>query len=156
MVYNKIEPAGLLLKLLFLLPSIKNFYLKRGYTLERFNKEFDEKILKNPEIGLSSIFAGILVGLLPMIFFFGLHCFYIKNIAKPKNFESFLVIFISYSIISFLFSYILLFHKDKYLKYFKEFDKKPRKWKVKWAWISLGVILFPFIVLASSFWAMAE
>jgi uncharacterized membrane protein YfcA len=48
-------------------------------------------------------------------------------------------------------NYVLIAHKDKYLKYFKEFDKKPRKWKVKWAWISFGffAFLFGFFVLSA-------
>ena len=50
-------------------------------------------------------------------------------------------LFIACVVVVFLFDYIL----DKYLKYFKEFDKKPRKWKIKWARISLGVILLQFI-----------
>jgi len=137
---------------IYKLPFCKKHFIKKGYDpVEKVNEAF-----KRPDIGLSTIFAGGLMYGLPMIFFFGLHCFYIAFVAKPKNFESFLIIFISYSIISFLFSYILLFHKDKYLKYFREFDKKPRKWKLKWAWISFGVILLPFVVLASSFAAMTK
>ena len=41
-----------------------------------------------------------------------------------------------------VFDYILILHKDKYLKYFKKFDKKPHKWKIKWAWISFLTIFF--------------
>jgi hypothetical protein len=59
-----------------------------------------------------------------------------------------------YGVISGFINYFLLFRHDKYLKYFKKFKKQSRGWKVKWAWISAGVILFPFLVLAGSFIAM--
>jgi hypothetical protein len=40
------------------------------------------------------------------------------------------------------------------MKYFKRFEKQPRQWKRKWAWISAGVILFPFLALACGFIAV--
>jgi len=139
---------------LYNLPVLKKRFKRKwdiedpiGYLLNLNNRS---------DIGLSSIFAGILMGSLPMIFFFGLHCFYIAFIEKPKSFEQMLTVFIIYSGISCLISYIFLFRHDKYMRYFKEFDKMSHKWKIKWAWISLGVILFPFIILALSFMAMSE
>ena len=112
---------------------------------------------KRPDIGLSRMFASALIGgIWPGLIFIILLFHYVTFIDKPQKFEPVLIVFISYSIIAFLFNYILLWHKDKYLKYFKEFSKKPRKWKVKWAWISLGVILFPFVVLILGFMVMAN
>jgi len=112
---------------------------------------------KRPDIGISQIFAGGLVGGLPFILLFGLHILFFMffNEKKLPSFELFIYPLGLYGVISYLISYILLWHKDKYLKYFKEFSRKPRKWKVKWAWISLGVILFPFVVLILSFVVMA-
>jgi len=136
-IYDKIEPAGMLIRLLFLVPSIKKIYLKRDFTLERLNKDFDEKILKNPEIGLSSFFALILVMGGQAAFILGIFmCF--PNRILPIEF---LIICL---FAAFLLDYILIMHKGKYLNYFKEFDQKPREWKIKWAWISVGVILFQF------------
>jgi hypothetical protein len=137
------------------------------YSLPFVKKRFEKANIKDPAAGLmnvwgkydglSSITAGILMGLLPFILFLGLHFFYFIIFYRnglPK-FEVFIYPMFVYGAISFLISHFLLFRKDKYLKYFKEFDEKPRKWKIKWAWISLGVILFPFIVLVSSFVAMS-
>ena len=152
--FNKIEPIGFLLKLLFLIPCVRKHYLKKGYTLKTLNEGFDE-YLKRPDFGLSSVFAGGLMYALPFIFFTGLLFHYIAFSAeKPKSFAPILIAMTLFLFISFLFNGILLFRKDKYLNYFKEFDKKSRKWKIKWAWISAGVILFPFTVLILSFIAL--
>jgi len=154
-LFDKIDPFWLFTKLLYCIPVIRNFQEKRGRTLSIMKKEVDEAF-KRPDIGISQIFARGLIFLLPIIFFIILLFYYTTFIDKPKKFEPVFVVFILYSIISFLFFYKLLWHKNKYLKYFKEFDKKPRKWKIKWAWISLVVILFPFVVLILSFVAMAN
>jgi hypothetical protein len=111
---------------------------------------------KRPDIGLSSIFAGGLMYGLPVIFFSGLHFFYMSFIEKPKRFEYFKFMFLIYIFISFFFTYIFIFHKDKYIKYFKMFEKRSRQWKIKWAWICLGIILLPFIVLIGSFISLTK
>jgi hypothetical protein len=146
-------------------------FLKRRFK-NKFGVDDPKKWLmdlnNNPDTGLSNIFAGALVGFLPFILLFGIHIFYfmifwekqIPNFEvlsfKITDFQVFIYPIFIYGVISYLISYIFLFRKDKYLKYFKKFNKKPHKWKVKWAWISFGVILFPLIVLISSFVAMSE
>ena len=95
------------------------------------------EVHKRPDIGFSSFFAGGLVCGSQGSFLLGLFmCF--PNRQLPIEILAVCLVAIV------LFDYIMLLHKNKYLKYFKEFDQKPRKWKVKWAWISLGVILFQF------------
>jgi preprotein translocase subunit SecE len=44
----------------------------------------------------------------------------------------------------------LLFKNNKYLQYFDEFDREPKKIRYKHAWISLGIILgtITFFVLS--------
>jgi len=153
MAFRKIEPVSLTIRLLYKIPKFRNFQEKRGRSLLNMDKDVQDAF-KRPDHGISVIFAGGLMGLLIMILFFGLQLLYIAFIEKPKSFEQFAIIFIIYTIISVLISYIFLFRKDKYLKYFKEFDKEPRKWKIKWAWISLGVILFPFVVMVLGFAAL--
>ena len=150
--FNKIEPVGLIFRLLFMIPYIRNAYLRKGYTLERLNKTVDDAF-KRPDIGLSTIFAGgLMYGLL---FFYFIELLFLAFIAfsieKPKSFEPIFVLMVLFSIFSFSFSNILLFRKDKYLNYFNEFDKKSRKWKLKWGCISAIVILTPFILF---FWAI--
>ena len=136
MVFSKIEPIGLLFRLLLLVPYIRKYYEKRGVTLETINKGVDEAF-KRPDIGFSSFFALALIMGGKISFILGIFlCFPNRNLI-----ELLIVCFIA----ALLHDYIFLLHKNKWLKYFEEFDKKPREWKVKWAWISFGVILFPFV-----------
>ena len=53
-------------------------------------------------------------------------------------------------------NYYILWKNDKYLSYFKEFDKEPKAVKQKWAWISLGVVIGSILLLIFSFWVMTN
>ena len=97
----------------------------------------------NPKTGMSSFFVSALIGGGHGIFLLGIHIWLEIYTYLPDKLD--LYVIISYFVIAFVFNFMLVWHKDKYLKYFKEFDKKPRAWKVKWKWISIGVILFPFV-----------
>jgi len=59
-----------------------------------------------------------------------------------------LVLFIIFSILSYLICEILVFKKDKYLTYFDEFEKWPRKTKRRNVLLSfgylVGVVIFFF------------
>ena len=103
--------------------------------------------------GQSSYWAFGVPFMMPIFFLFGLQNFYLlifNNGQIPSSFEIFICILLINILITTLLNYYLLLYKDKYLKYFKQFEKQPHKWKVKWAWISLGVILFPFLMLIGS------
>ena len=52
--------------------------------------------------------------------------------------------FIASTIVILSLDYIFWWRKNKYEKYFKEFDKKPPAWKMKWAWISFSVLLLMY------------
>jgi hypothetical protein len=134
------------------LPFVKNHFEKI-----KINNPVENLLdaWKKPDIGLSSIFAGGLMYGLPVIFFSGLHFFCMSFVEKSKRLENFQEIFLTYTLVSFLFTYIFIFYKDKYVKYFNIFEKQSRQWKIKWAWICLGIILLPFIVLIGSFIALA-
>jgi hypothetical protein len=146
LMFNKINPVLYVYKL----PFAKRHFEKKGYDpVDVVNEAY-----RRPDIGISQIFSGGLMYALPGIFFVGLHCLYIAFVEKPKSWEQFLYVFIGYWVISFLINHIFLFRHDKYISYFKEFEKMPRKWKIKWAWISFGVILFPFLTIAAGFIAL--
>ncbi|MDR0682641.1 MAG: hypothetical protein LBG15_12475 [Dysgonamonadaceae bacterium] len=133
----------------------KKFLARNGRTPETAMKEF-KFALTDKRVGQSSFFAYGIMFAMPFVFLFGLHnfLFFVFNrwiIAADKLSIYPIVI---YGIFSYLLNDFLLLRKDKYIKYFKKFERQPREWKVKWAWISAGVILFPFLVLAGSFIAM--
>lgn len=53
-------------------------------------------------------------------------------------------------------TFFLLFFKEKYLKYFKEFEKNTKEWHSKWAIISFFVIIIPFLMIVFSFWLLSK
>lgn len=57
---------------------------------------------------------------------------------------------------SILINYFALWKDDKYLTYFKEFEKETKAVKQKWAWISFGVLVGIILILIASFWIMTE
>jgi len=146
---DKISPFTLILKI----PAVKKLIIKRGGSVEMIN-EAASNVTTNPILSINIWYAGLIMEAMLFAFCFALHCFYIAFVAKPKSIGSFFFVMIFYGVLSAILNYFLLLHKDKYLKYFKKFKKQPHEWKVKWAWISAGVILFPFLVLISSFIAM--
>ena len=142
MAHDKIDPISILLRFLFTIPSIKKYLQKRGMTEEIFNKRIED-VIKNPYAGFNIAFATKLILAIPFFFLMGLHNLYFIVLSSKE--VPYICPLIIYCIISFAISHILLFQKDKYIKYFKMFNKKPNQWKVKWAWISFGVMLFPFV-----------
>ena len=140
LTYNYFKYTGL--RKLYKTPFIKRRFEKMGIK----NPEGElMNIITNPDGMLGGSFVGGLMNVLLGFFLYGLYIRFIyrNNILISESLELLLVIV--FFVISFLFSYILLWYKNKCKKYFKEFAKMPRKWKIKWAWISLFVILFPFV-----------
>ena len=115
-------------------------------------------INNDPKSGLNIIFTDVLMGGWCMLFLFALLIFFIMimGIEPPKNTTPLIVVIILCVIICEWFLQSFFWRKNKYQKFFKQFDKKPRKWKIKWAWISLGVILFPFVVLVLCFVVLSK
>ncbi|MDR1500071.1 MAG: hypothetical protein LBI58_03735 [Tannerellaceae bacterium] len=101
-------------------------------------------------VGQSSFTAFGIMTAIPLALLFGLYDFYV--LIFNSAFKIYPIVILC--LLSCLFNYFLLLYKDKYVKYFKKFEKQPCKWKRKWAWISAGVILFPFLALVCSFMAM--
>jgi uncharacterized BrkB/YihY/UPF0761 family membrane protein len=141
LLFNKINPVLYFYKL----PFAKKHFAKRGIDpIEEVNKAY-----KRPDIGLSSIFAGGFMYILVFLICFGLVNLYSAVVQKELNLK--LYHFIAFIVVSFVVNYFLLFRHDKYLSYFKEFEKMSRADKKKWAWISLGVILSILIFSIGSF-----
>jgi hypothetical protein len=141
LLFNKINPALLLYKL----NLSKRRFAKMGVDnpVEELNKSFKKK-----DTGISSFRAGGLMILLITLFCFGIINIYL-GLLKILYFNAYVIFPVLP--ITLLFNYFLLFRHNKYLSYFKEFDEMGRANKKKWAWISLGVILFFFFFAIGSF-----
>ena len=155
---NKLYMSNITVKLAniyFNTAFVKNIFKRNGRTPEMAMKDL-KFAYTDKRVGQSSFWAAGIMFAMPFVFFFGLHNFYflIFNDRWIPSFEIYIYPLVIYGVISGFINYFLLLHKDKYLKYFKKFEKQSHEWKVKWAWISVGVILFPFLVLIGSFIAM--
>jgi hypothetical protein len=145
LLFNKINPV----LYCYRLTGAKRHFDKKGINpIIEINKAWER-----PDIGLSIMWAG---GFMYVLFF--LICFGIINLISgilQLEFDLKFYHFIILIIISLLVNYFLLFKKNKYRMYFKEFDKMQKAQKKKWAWISLTVILGILFFAIGSFVFMA-
>ncbi len=138
--FNKVNPFMLIHKL----PFQKRMYERRGINIyEDINQSF-----KNPKGGLSSIRAGGFMYILSLFTGLAIFCLIqaIQHLVYLRN-----VVMILICIPFGILNYYLLFYKNKYLHYFKDFKAMPKEWKIKWGWISLGVVLFIVLALILAF-----
>jgi hypothetical protein len=141
LLFNKINPVFYF----YMLPFAKKHFKKKGIDpLIEVNKSF-----KKQDLGISSIRSGGLMILTIILLCFGIGNLYIGiyRIRYNVSIYPFLLVLT----ISFAINYFLLFRNNKYLQYFKEFEKMERAKKNKWAWISFGVILSIFLFSIGSF-----
>lgn len=138
-LFERINPLMLIHKLPF---------QKRKYEKERIDiyKELDEAF-KDPVAGISSMRAGGITGLLFMII--GGSLFIITDKKLDDRLDD-LLMFVFMLPFGLVFYYNVLC-RDKYLKYFESFEKKPADKKRLWAWMSFAVIVGIFSLLALSF-----
>jgi len=114
---------------------------KRFYGIDDPEKEI-KKVLRDPENSVSSIITGGAIGGLVYLYLWGIA---ILISAMLKTFLpkwAFVLAFV----VALIINYFLIWKDDLYLKYFKEFNKKPKSWQRKWSWITfftaVGAILF--------------
>ncbi|PKQ64901.1 hypothetical protein BZG02_03370 [Labilibaculum filiforme] len=138
---NKINPILFLYKL----PFAKRHFAKKGINpIKEVNKAF-----QRPDIGLSSIVSGGAIYTLFFLLCFGVINIFSGIIQKELNLQ--LYHFIILIILSIIINYFLVFKGDKYLSYFKEFEKMEQKDKTKWAWISFAVSIGILFFIVGSF-----
>lgn len=146
----------------FIFSPITNIkFLKKG--LERRNSSFKDiddialDLSNNPLHGKSIAFAGIHTGGLIILIEYTLFNIlqtilgktFIQFVWEPGNSYKWIFI-IALLAVPWIINERLLFKNNKYLKYFDEFDREPKKIRYKHAWISLGIIvgIITFFVLS--------
>ena len=143
-------------KLVSLTP-IKKLYAKRGVqdpAREIINATISGK--KNPSI----IIAGIQMGGLIVMIEYSLFNFlqaYLKTSLIQYVFENTLILIVWLLIlllVAGLFNYFVLFKGDKYLDYYKRFNKLDKKAKKKNRWISTFIIfgIIGMLILSFKIW----
>lgn len=106
-------------------------------------------------LGIPDVTSGrliLLLSLIPGIIFFNIYMFFCEM--NNKEFQpEFIFLYLAPFVLLVWFSVI---HKDKYQIYFKEFEKKPKKVRRKWAWTSFSILVIMVIVLIASFWILTN
>jgi hypothetical protein len=127
LLFNKINPFRLIHKL----PFQKRRYQELGIDIEgEINEAFGNKTY-----GLSiMVSGGAIMGIL-FLLIMALALLMIK-VAK-LNIILTTPHFIVFTSISLVMCYFLVFRNDKYLKYFKLYEKLPRNKKIHYGWLSL-------------------
>lgn len=147
-------------------PISRNKYLKDG--LEKRGSSFKEidktaiKFLNDPRYGKSITIAGIQMGGILVLLQYSI--FNLIQAILGKSLIQYIwedslnkwIFLIGLLVIPAIINYFLLWKDDKYLTYFKEFEKEPKAVKRKWAWISFGVVVGIILLLIASFWIMTE
>lgn len=131
LIFNKINPVFYF----YNLPFAKRHFEKKGINpVNEVNKAF-----KRVDFGLSSLFAGGFMNTLVLVIFLGLLNIYSGLVQQKLNLNLFdYILTIG---ISLIINYHLLFKHDKYIAYFKEFDKMEIDKKRKCFWTGLLVLL---------------
>lgn len=143
-------PVTLLLKNKFIIRQ----YEKRGV---KNPSEIVTRTTTRPDIGAVNWGTDIY-----MILFIAMICFSIFNfITAIAGYMiwadwSFLIYLILIAVPSVLINYFALWKDDKYLAYYKEFEKEPKQERLKWAWISFITVILILLLLIFSFWIMTN
>lgn len=133
LLFNKINPAWLLIWLLMKIPFIKRRYEKMGVTRQSISRD-NNKTWGDKRFGLSTVAAGgFLWGGLALFFFSVLMMFKI-SISTP--------LIIGCGVSSGLICYVFVFKQDKYIKYFDRYEKWSKQEKCKYGWLTVVSILF--------------
>jgi hypothetical protein len=149
-LFNYLNPFYLINKI----PAVKKHHAKHG--VDDMNK-FAERILNNPKSGISSIWSGSFMG--GLLVFIGIGLLNIIEtivgrslIRDVTNSSSHFIIFaIALMGPTILINNYLLFRKDKFLNYFKEFDTMSNKKKSAYSWLTFLVIVLILSFLIGSF-----
>lgn len=138
---------------------LKNRYVKKAY--QKRGVQNPEKIVRNTLVNskqstitwLSDGFMCILIILLMFSILNIISAFWGTILLFQLNKILFVLICL---IMSFVINYYTLWKDDKYLIYFKEFEKESREKKIKWGWLSFTTIIGILCMAILSFYVIAN
>lgn len=139
---NKLNPFLLVGKI----PAVKRKLEEQGTSL----KEVGNKVWTDKRYGFGIMISG--GGLVIIVF---LMIFSVNEITNGLlNYPiklSWRQLFVICSVLSYIICHITVFQKDKYISYFKQFDKKSRQEKRKYGLLSLAFVVGAFALWIYSF-----
>ena len=140
-------PISLIFNLIYKISFISEGLKKRNSSRQEIRAARDNAI-NNRRYGQNITIAGIQMGGLLVLLEFSLFNLIQAGIGKSliqyvwgANNPIKWLFLIGFLLIPYLINNQLLWKNDKYLKYFKEFDKQPKEIRRKWALISFGIII---------------
>lgn len=142
------------------IPFVERLYLsmywkKRGVTsYDEVNQFVQKEFLNNPKTGLNTIWAWGYILILAL--FIELLIINVFDIFSGKFLwkmffkeDGFIISFLPF-ILPILWNYFSLFRRDRYLNYFKEFERFPKEKRLKYGWICFGAALLIVLVACGS------
>ena len=141
LLFREINPA----RLIHELPFQKALYKRRGIDVD---KEINE-VFRRPDIGISVIRSG---GVFGALMFFA--CLSVVNaIWRLAQVNTMLPVyhFVVSMIAGFLIAHFFVYRQDKYLKYFKKFERWPTSERRKWYLVSLLLIIAILLFCLATF-----
>jgi|GEM_PF-670168 hypothetical protein len=123
-----------LASLLFKIPLLKERFKELGVDPYKYiDKTYGDK-----RYGLSATRASGVLTFILIVFFMTLITFFLGRTAfsKPN--------YIACAILSVVVSYFFSFRNDKYLKYYRQFEKWPKSYKRKYGWYTFTFIVILF------------
>lgn len=134
--------------------KIKKMYAKRGV---QNPEEAVKYAVNNPKTGTNSIIAGIHMGGLLVMLELSIFNF-IQVIADKfviqyffRDAFSVILLLVVFLVPAGVVNYFILFKDDKYLRYFKKFDKTLKGKNRKYGWISFFIVLCFWLITILSF-----
>lgn len=127
-------------------PFIKNHIIKRGGSIEQIEETADN-IRNDPVLGINIWFANKFMLLTSFLWIFEgemflAHYYHYKSSALVTS-----IVFIANALLVVFVHLFFIEHKDKYLKYFKEFPKRSFTWRITWSIISFLYVFIPILII---------
>lgn len=150
-------PITLIFDLIYKIPFISNTLKKKNSSPKEI-RAASNNVINNRVYGQNITISGIQMGGLIILIEYGLFNVFQAVIGKSLiqhiwEFGFYKWIFIiGLLAIPWILNEKLLFKNDKYLKYFEEFDNESRPVRLKWAWISLSIIMGIILFFILSFY----
>lgn len=137
LLFNKLNPFMLLGKI----PTVKRKFEGEGTSHE----EVVNKIWTHQRYGFGIMISGGVLVILVFVILLAIFDMLNGLLKNPILFS--LLPFVVCMVFAYLICHITVFQKDKYISYFKQFDKKSKKEKWKYGLVSLA-----FVVGTVSLW----
>jgi hypothetical protein len=152
--FTQIYVIGLPFTLFLKIKAVNEFYKRRGI---KDPSSFFTRKLTNPQTStVNWLTDGIMIFLIASITFSILNFITVSTGYMIWADWSFFIFLILIGLPSVLVNYFVLWKDDKYLVYYKEFEKQSKEEKRKWAWISFITVLLIILLLILSFKVMTD